>query len=250
MVANFESEGFKQAMAYLNGDAAGRAVAETIVGEQLEDAKGLVKTAEEQVAEARILSEQQRIMKALQGDQVQEAQNMVDAQRLIRDAQRKSMEYLEDTNDILDDALAGLRAYNNQQTLINAKAEEQSRILGNEIALLTMIKQFGEESFAVQRLRSEIELENYKVGLQSAGIAGKMLDNLVAQKAAALGLKQEMAEIAALAQASLTFAPTSAVAAAMGKYAGRSTTSTKAPIFGDTGKSIYAKTRGSKSLTH
>jgi|14BtaG_2_1085337.scaffolds.fasta_scaffold01902_6 hypothetical protein len=138
--------------------------------------------------------------------------------------------------------MAASKKLKDEADKIKAVFEEQSRILGDQIALEAMRKQFGSESFVIQRLQNDIALDNYEVELRRQGLSEKMIASLVEQKSVALGLKQEMIEVAALAQTTLNFAPTQELASRLRKYAGRGTVSDKDPIFGTgsrAGKSIY-----------
>ncbi len=140
--------------------------------------------------------------------------------------------------------MAASKKLKDEADKIKAIFEEQSRILGDQIALEAMRKQFGSESFVIQRLQNDIALDNYEVELRRQGLNEKMIASLVEQKSVALGLKQEMIEIAALAQTTLNFAPTQELASRLRKYAGRGTVSDKDPVFGTgsrEGKSIYSK---------
>jgi len=140
--------------------------------------------------------------------------------------------------------MAAAKKRQEEENKIKAIFEEQSRILGDQIALEAMRKQFGSESFVIQRLQNDIALDNYEVELRRQGLNEKMIASLVEQKSVALGLKQEMVEMAALAQTTLNFAPTQELASRLRKYAGRGTVSDKDPVFGTgsrEGKSIYSK---------
>jgi hypothetical protein len=146
--------------------------------------------------------------------------------------------------------MAAAKKRQEEENKIKAIFEEQSRILGDQIALEAMRKQFGSESFVIQRLQNDIALDNYEVELRRQGLSEKMIASLVEQKSVALGLKQEMIEMAALAQTTLNFAPTQELASRLRKYAGRGTVSDKDPVFGTgsrEGKSIYSKA-GNKAI--
>jgi hypothetical protein len=146
--------------------------------------------------------------------------------------------------------MAAAKKRQEEENKIKAIFEEQSRVLGDQIALEAMRKQFGSESFVIQRLQNDIALDNYEVELRRQGLNEKMIASLVEQKSVALGLKQEMIEMAALAQTTLNFAPTQELASRLRKYAGRGTVSDKDPIFGTgsrAGKSIYSKA-GNKAI--
>jgi len=138
--------------------------------------------------------------------------------------------------------MAASKKLKDEADKIKATFEEQSRILGDQIALEAMRKQFGSDSFVIQRLQNDIALDNYEVELRRQGLNEKMIASLVEQKSVALSLKQEMIEMAALAQTTLNFAPTQELASRLRKYAGRGTVSDKDPVFGTgsrEGKSIY-----------
>jgi hypothetical protein len=140
--------------------------------------------------------------------------------------------------------MAAAKKRQEEENKIKAIFEEQSRVLGDQIALEAMRKQFGSDSFVIQRLQNDIALDNYEVELRRQGLNEKMIASLVEQKSVALGLKQEMIEMAALAQTTLNFAPTQELASRLRKYAGRGTVSDKDPVFGTgsrEGKSIYSK---------
>ena len=117
--------------------------------------------------------------------------------------------------------------------------EEELMISQQQIALQRTIAKYGAEAFEVERLRNRQELERYAFELKRQGLSQENVKHLLAEKAAAIGLKQEMSEIAALASFKLAFAPTARVAAAMEKYAGRGSISNKDPESGETGDSIY-----------
>ena len=83
LVALTKSEGFKMAMGMLAGQDAGQAsVATGMVEEELATREQLVSTLERERNQAAILVTQRRVMAALVGDQVQEAENVANANRV------------------------------------------------------------------------------------------------------------------------------------------------------------------------
>lgn len=126
---------------------------------------------------------------------------------------------------------------------IEALSSAELKKLQDQNALLQMQLQFGKDSAAFKQLETDIAVENYEADLLRKGVAEDTAKQLADQYRLSLNLKKELQEMSNI---TFNFAPTTAVAKAMEKYAGRGTVSTKDPIFGDTGKSIYTKTTGTK----
>jgi chromosome segregation ATPase len=127
---------------------------------------------------------------------------------------------------------------------IEALSSTELKKLQDQNALLQMQLQFGKDSAAFKQLETDIAVENYEAELLRKGVAEDTAKQLADQYRLSLNLKKELQEMSNI---TFNFAPTTAVAKAMEKYAGRGTVSTKDPIFGDSGKSIYDK--GKKPTT-
>lgn len=265
LVARMQSEDFKKAMSFAGASTASGQVAQTIIDAELEGRKKLVNELTNQAGQAAILEAQERVRAALVGDQVQESQNLAAAKRIILDLEErnkiaaKKLEKLEQGRadavaaqfNALMASIAANDRKNKQEDARRAKLNQQLDIeekrLRDEIALLTMRKQFGDQSLAVRQLETDIAVENYKADLLRKGVAEETVNQLTDQYRLSLNLKRELQEMSNI---TFNFAPTSAVSRAMQKYAGRSTVSTKDPIFGETGKSIYTEPpKGAKKTT-
>ena len=130
---------------------------------------------------------------------------------------------------------------------IEALSSAELKKLQDQNALLQMQLQFGKDSAAFKQLETDIAVENYEADLLRKGVAEDTAKQLADQYRLSLNLKKELQEMSNI---TFNFAPTTAVAKAMEKYAGRGTVSTKDPIFGDTGKSIYTTPpKGPKKTT-
>lgn len=237
-----QSDSYKMAMGMMGSGSAERLAAESGVQEKLEDQKELVGTIEQQIGQAQILESQERVRASLMGDQVQEAQNLQDAQRLIREAeQERFAELVKNLAKATEEQLEYLET----QEKIRDFADQQATKLEQENALLQMRLQFGDEALSVKQLEKDIAVENYEAELLRKGVAEDTVKQLTEQYRISLNLKQQLKE---MAEITYNFAPTPAVAQALRRYGGRSTVSGKKPIFGETGKSIYAEPKKQRDV--
>jgi len=235
LIARTQSEDFKRAMSFAGASTGAGQTAQSMIDAELEGRKELVGTLEDQVGQAQILESQERVRAALMGDQVQEAQNLQDAQRLIRDAeQERFAELVKNLAKATEEQLEYLET----QEKIRDFADQQATKLEQENALLQMRLQFGDEALSVKQLEKDIAVENYEAELLRKGVAEDTVKQLTEQYRISLNLKQQLKE---MAEITYNFAPTPAVEQTLRRYGGRGTVSGKKPIFGDTGKSIYAE---------
>jgi len=234
LIARTQSEDFKRAMSFAGASTGAGMTAQSMIDAELEGRKELVGTLEQQVGQAQILETQERGRATLMGDQVQEAQNLQDAQRLIKDAEQDRFKELVKN---LADATEEQLEYLETQEKIRDFADQQATKLEQENALLQMRLQFGDEALSVKQLEKDIAVENYEAELLRKGVAEDTVKQLAEQYRISLNLKQQLKE---MAEITYNFAPTPAVEQALRRYGGRSTVSGKKPIFGESGKSIYA----------
>jgi len=234
LIARTQSEDFKRAMSFAGASTGAGMTAQSMIDAELEGRKELVGTLEQQVGQAQILETQERVRATLMGDQVQEAQNLQDAQRLIKDAEQDRFKELVKN---LADATEEQLEYLETQEKIRDFADQQATKLEQENALLQMRLQFGDEALSVKQLEKDIAVENYEAELLRKGVAEDTVKQLAEQYRISLNLKQQLKE---MAEITYNFAPTPAVEQALRRYGGRSTVSGKKPIFGESGKSIYA----------
>jgi len=242
LIARTQSEDFKRAMSFAGASTGAGQTAQSMIAAELEGRKELVGTLEDQVGQAQILESQERVRAALMGDQVQEAQNLQDAQRLIRDAeQERFAELVKNLAKATEEQLEYLET----QEKIRDFADQQATKLEQENALLQMRLQFGDEALSVKQLEKDIAVENYEAELLRKGVAEDTVKQLTEQYRISLNLKQQLKE---MAEITYNFAPTPAVEQALRRYGGRGTVSGKKPIFGDTGKSIYAESKKQRDV--
>ena len=234
LIARTQSEDFKRAMSFAGASTGAGMTAQSMIDAELQGRKEVVGTLEDQVGQAGILESQEKVRAALMGDQVQEAQNLQDAQRLIKDAEQDRFEELVKN---LSKATEEQLEYLETQEKIRDFADQQTTKLEQENALLQMRLQFGDQALSVKQLEKDIAVENYEAELRRKGVAEDTVRQLTEQYRISLNLKQQLKE---MAEITYNFAPTAAVAQTLRKYGGRGTVSGKKPIFGETGKSIYA----------
>jgi len=205
IIALTKSEDFQRAMGYAGPTQA--AIAGDIINETVAAQEELVNTTQDQIGNAKILETQERVRAALQGDQVQEAQNYLDVQRLMEEfgkRRKKQLEWEEGAEERLANVarnrwnffMAQLKARQKLETLISS---EQKR-LQDQNAVLQMQLQFGKDSAAVRQLEKDIAVEKYEKELLGKGVAEDTVKILSDQYRISLNLTDQLKDQVAQAR--------------------------------------------------
>lgn len=206
-----QSESFKMAMGMLAGQDAGQAmVATEAVDEELEARKNLVSELDRERNQAAILVTQQRVLNALVNDQVQEAQNVAEANRIVSgiyDDHKESSEWQEGFQERQDKLAKSRwaewqRRQKERKKEADAEASERDRIsnlvdteltkLTHRNAVLQMSLQFGKDSAAVRNLEVLNAVEAYEKELERKGVAEETIKQLSDQFSLSLRLTNQL----------------------------------------------------------
>jgi hypothetical protein len=206
-----QSESFKMAMGMLSGQDAGQAmVATEAVDEELEARKNLVSELDRERNQAAILVTQQRVLNSLVNDQVQEAQNVADANRIVSGIYEDHKELSEWQEGFQErqDKLAKSRwaewqrRQKERKKEADAEARERDRIsnlvdteltkLTHRNAVLQMSLQFGKDSAAVRNLEVLNAVEAYEKELERKGVAEETVKQLSDQLSLSLRLTNQL----------------------------------------------------------
>jgi len=199
LVALTQSEDFQRAMGYAAGTAEG-AVAASAIEQAVEAAEELVETKDKELGKANILEAQERVRKALIGDQVQEAQNLADAKRIVLALEEKNkiaaekLEKLEQGRaDAIKAQFNALMASIEANDKLNKQAEERQKsidstargrliVLQQQNAILEEQLKYGIDSERVETLRNAHTVANLKASLEKQGVDQSIVDVLVDQQ--------------------------------------------------------------------
>lgn len=199
LIALTQSEDFQRAMGYAAGTAEGT-VAAGAIEQAVEAAEELVEVKDKEVGKANILEAQERVRKALIGDQVQEAQNLADAKRIVLSLEEKNkvaaekLEKLEQGRaDAIKAQFNALMASIAANDKLNKQAEERQKsidttargrliVLQQQNAILEEQLKYGIESERVETLRNAHTVANLKASLEKQGVDQSIVDALVDQQ--------------------------------------------------------------------
>jgi phage-related minor tail protein len=199
LVALTQSEDFQRAMGYAAGTAEGT-VAAGAIEQAVEAAEELVETKDKELSKANILEAQERVRKALIGDQVQEAQNLADAKRIVlnlEDKNKVAAEKLEKLEQGRADAIKAqfnaLMASIAANDKLNKQAEERQKsidstargrliVLQQQNAVIEEQLKYGIDSERVETLRNAHTVANLKASLEKQGVDQSIVDVLVDQQ--------------------------------------------------------------------
>ena len=199
LIALTQSEDFQRAMGYAAGTAEG-AVAASAIEQAVEAAEELVETKDKELGKSNILEAQERVRKALIGDQVQEAQNLADAKRIVLNLEEKNkiaaekLEKLEQGRaDAIKAQFNALMASIEANDKLNKQAEERQKsidstargrliVLQQQNAILEEQLKYGIDSERVETLRNAHTVANLKASLEKQGVDQSIVDVLVDQQ--------------------------------------------------------------------
>ena len=199
LIALTQSEDFQRAMGYAAGTAEG-SVAASAIEQAVEAAEELVETKDKELGKANILEAQERVRKALIGDQVQEAQNLQDAKRIVLNLDEKNkiaaekLEKLEQGRaDAIKAQFNALMASIEANDKLNKQAEERQKsidstargrliVLQQQNAILEEQLKYGIDSERVETLRNAHTVANLKASLEKQGVDQSIVDALVDQQ--------------------------------------------------------------------
>jgi len=199
LIALTQSEDFQRAMGYAAGTAEGT-VAAGAIEQAVEAAEELVEVKDKEVGKANILEAQERVRKALIGDQVQEAQNLADAKRIVLSFEEKNkvaaekLEKLEQGRaDAIKAQFNALMASIAANDKLNKQAEERQKsidttargrliVLQQQNAILEEQLKYGIESERVETLRNAHTVANLRASLEKQGVDQSIVDALVDQQ--------------------------------------------------------------------
>ena len=199
LIALTQSEDFQRAMGYAAGTAEG-AVAAGAIEQAVEAAEELVETKDKELGKANILEAQERVRKALIEDQVQEAQNLADAKRIVLNLEEKNkiaaekLEKLEQGRaDAIKAQFNALMASIEANDKLNKQAEERQKsidstargrliVLQQQNAILEEQLKYGVDSDRVETLRNAHTVANLKASLEKQGVDQAIVDALVDQQ--------------------------------------------------------------------
>ena len=169
------------------------------------------------------------------------------AQSEIVDAENVVNGLLENRADVQELLSSYADAFNDKIKLLH---DQEAKALSDEIALLSMKIQFGQDSVAVRDLEKQQIIKAYEEDLKRLGLNPQLIQGLLDQKSAALGLADELerAEQADLRRSKIKFPNLGMSDAMMAlNYQQYGETRVAAPATPPTPKKINISTGGGKS---
>lgn len=200
LVSRMQSEDFQRAMSFAGASTASGQVAQTMIEAELQGRRELVGSLEDQIGKAGILEAQERVRKALIGDQAQEAQNVATAKRLVLALDEKNKVAAEKLEKLeqgradaikaqFDARMASIQANDraNAQAEVRQKAADSSardrlRLLMQQNAVLDLQLKYGSDSEKIETLRNAHTVANLRASLEKQGVDQSIVDVLVDQQ--------------------------------------------------------------------